>query len=73
MRKSNKFDLQNILIENAHNFETYSASKTVVDGVALLHHISWNKNCSYNEVIDQYCSYLHSNYGLSIVVFDGYV
>ena len=46
-------DLRNILIENAHNFETCAASKNVVDGGALLQQVSWSKNCSYSEVIDQ--------------------
>ena len=56
MRESHKSDLKNILIENVLNFETYPASKIVVDGCALLHQVSWNKNCSYSEVIDQYYS-----------------
>ena len=72
MRKSHKFDLKNILIENVHNFETYPKNKVVVDGGALLHQVSWNKNCSYSEVIDQYCDYLQNNYGLFIVIFDSY-
>ena len=61
-----------ILTENVPNFETYPASKIVVDGGALLHQVLWNKNCSYSEVIDQYCDYLQNNYGSCIVVFDGY-
>ena len=71
MRESHKSDRKNILIENLHNFETYPGSKIVVDGGALLHQVSRNKNCSYNEVIDQhysevidqYCDYLQNNYG----------
>ena len=58
-----------ILTENVPNFETYPASKVVVDGGALLHQVSWNKNCSYCEVIDQYCDYLQNNYGSCIIVF----
>ena len=58
MRESHKSDLKNILIENAHNFETYPANKFVVDGGALLHQVLWNKNCSYSVVIDQYCDYI---------------
>ena len=37
MRESQKSDLKNIIIENAHNFETYPASKIVVDEGALVH------------------------------------
>ena len=40
MRESHKSDLKNILIENAHNFEIYLASKIVIDGGALLHQVS---------------------------------
>ena len=72
MRQSHKSHLRNILIENAHNSKTYPANKVVADGGALLHQISWNKNCSYSEVIGQHCDYLQNNYGLCIVVFDGY-
>ena len=72
MRELHKSDLQNILIENVYNFETYPTSKIVVDGGALLHQVSWNKNCFYSEVIDQYCEYLQNNYGSCIVVFDDY-
>ena len=72
MRESHNSDIKNILIENVHNFKTCPARKIVVDGGALLHQVSWNKHCSYTEVIDQYCNYLHNNYGLCIVVFDGY-
>ena len=71
MCKPHKSDLKNILIENVHNFEIYPTSKIVVDGSALLQ-VSWNKNCSYSEVIDQYCDYLQNNYGSCIAVFDGY-
>ena len=39
MRESQKSDLKNIIIENAHNFETYPASKIVVDEGALVHGI----------------------------------
>ena len=53
MQESHKSDLKNILIENANNFETYPASKIVVDGGALFYQVPWNKNSSYSEVIDQ--------------------
>ena len=68
VRETHKSDLKNILIENAHNFETFYASKIVVGGGALLHQISPDKNYSYSDVIDQYCDYLYNNYGLCIVV-----
>ena len=54
MRESHKSDLKNIFSEKAHNFETYPASKIVIDGGALPHQVSWNKNCSYSGLIDHY-------------------
>ena len=66
MCKSHKFDLKNILIENVHNLETYPTNKVVVDGGALLHQVLWNKNCSYSQVIAQYCDYIQNNYGSCI-------
>ena len=39
LKESQKSDLKNIIIENAHNFETYPASKIVVDGGTLVHGI----------------------------------
>ena len=63
MRWSHKSDLKNIVIENVHNSDTYGTSKVDVDGGALLHQVSWNKNCSYSEIINQYCDYLQNNYG----------
>ena len=72
MRWSHKSDLKNIVIENVHNSDSYGTSKVDVDGGALLHQVSWNKNCSYSEIINQYCDYLQNNYGSWIVVFDAY-
>ena len=69
MLESHKSDIKNNIIEKAYNFESYPASKIVVDGGVLLHQVSWSKNCSYGEVIDQYCDYLQNNYGLGVVVF----
>ena len=66
MRESHKSDLKSILIEKAHNFETFYASKIVVDTSALLQQVPRNKNYSYSDVIDQYFDYLHNNYGLCI-------
>ena len=64
VHNSHKSDLKNSLIENAHKFQIYPASKIVVDGGALLHQVSWTKIYFYSEVIDQYSDYLQNNYGL---------
>ena len=72
MGKPHKSSLKNNLIESARNYETYSASKIVVDKDAILYQVSWNKNCSYSEVTDQFCDCLHNNYSFCITAFDGY-
>ena len=66
MRESHKSNLKNILIENFRNFETYPTNKIVVDGGALLYQVSWNKDCSYSEVIDQHYDYIQNNYGINM-------
>ena len=47
-------------------------NKHVIDGGALLHHVSWKSNTSYRAVISQYQSYLLTKYGRCTVIFDGY-
>ena len=44
----------------------------MIDGGALLHRVHWCKDCSYGEIIHQYCDYLETKYGQRTVVFDGY-
>ena len=45
----------------------------VLDGGALLHHITWPHGLpTYQEICALYCDYLSRNFGPVIVVFDGY-
>jgi len=45
----------------------------VVDGGHLLHSVLWPKDCTYNDVINEYVSYVVNNHGNeAIVCFDGY-
>ena len=43
----------------------------VLDGGALLHRVKWGK-MSYQQIAEQYVSYVREKYGQSCVVFDGY-
>jgi hypothetical protein len=45
----------------------------VLDGGALLHRIPWNCGSTYDEICQQYTSYVRSHYGKSVIVFDGYL
>ena len=44
----------------------------VLDGVALLHRVPWQRNSTYEEICWQYCKYVERHYGHPSVVFDGY-
>lgn len=45
----------------------------VIDGGFLLHCVPWPKECTYGDIIQNYCSFVINKYGSnSTVVFDGY-
>jgi len=50
-------------------------SKTVqyvLDGGALLHRIPWTRGSRWEQIFEQYKSYVLGRYGKAVVVFDGY-
>lgn len=49
-----------------------SNSMFVVDGGSLLHKIPWQKKETFEEIFNNYSSYLGNKYGISAIVFDGY-
>ena len=53
------------------DINTSNASKVVPDGVALLHHVTW-EDSTFKDVVQDYISYVNSKYGSSTVVLDGY-
>ena len=53
------------------NAPNYNAAQYVLDGGALLQHISWIKGGTYQDVFSTYCDYV-KKYGKAVVVFDGY-
>ena len=44
----------------------------VLDGGALLHRISWTRGTTYDQISEQYSTYVIRKYGRAIVVFAGY-
>ncbi|KAG1667442.1 hypothetical protein GQR58_018429 [Nymphon striatum] len=44
----------------------------VLDGDALLHHVCWPKDTSYDQLCRIYVDYVTRKYGEAIIVFDGY-
>ncbi|KAG1676659.1 hypothetical protein GQR58_014154 [Nymphon striatum] len=44
----------------------------VLDGGALLHHVCWPKDTSYDQLCRIYVDYVTRKYGEAIIVFDGY-
>ena len=49
-----------------------SNSMFVVDGGSLLHKIPWQKNETFEEIFNNYSSYLGKKYGNPAIIFDGY-
>ena len=74
MRKSNKSILGKALTQNSTKFsESFPASKYVIDGGALLHRVYWNVPATYQDIVQQYCSYVTRKYGEACsIIFDGY-
>ena len=52
---------------NEQNVEIY-----VIDGGYLLRRVVWDKQSTYQEIIQKYLSYVESHYGKCSIVFDGY-
>lgn len=44
----------------------------ILDGGALLHRIPWKNGFTYDEICQQYVTYVDHHYGHPVVVFDGY-
>ena len=58
-------------LTSQEDINTSNASKFVLDGGALLHHVTW-KGSTFKDVVQDYISYVNSEYGLCTVVFSGY-
>ena len=74
MRKPNKSALRQKLVKDSLNCSNPSQI-TVVDGGALLYHVSWLPDSTYSDIANQYSDYVMKKYGDSekvLVIFDGY-
>ena len=58
-------------LTSQEDIDTSSASKFVLDGGALLHHVIW-KDSTFKNVVQYYISYVNSEYGLGSVLFNDY-
>ena len=75
MRLADKADLLNALIAMVPSSvvtESPIDAAYVIDGRALIHHVSWPKSISYTDLCKIYVEYLLTNYRRALVVFDGY-
>ena len=71
MRKSNSSVLANALKSYVNPVHAIQYALHVADGGHLLHSVMWPKNCTYDDVINNYVSYGVTNYGnVAIVCFD---
>jgi hypothetical protein len=73
MRKSNKSSLAAILRKVVSSVTEVPGTKIVIDGGSLLHRVRWQCPSTYNDIIKQYASYVRHKYGISTIVFDGYL
>ena len=76
MRDAKKHVLGNHLLKGSEvNSVVKNKMFCVVDGGNLLHKVQWLPNSTYKDIVQQYISYVHRNFGFypsTKVVFDGY-
>ena len=77
MRKSDKSDLAHALqklVKNHYNDVSHVTAECIhiIDGGWLLYQLKWTSNMKYQELAENYSSFVMRNYGPSCIVFDGY-
>lgn len=75
MRKADKADLAQVIQKDMGNCISHELDPqpiVVVDGGWLLHRVRWRKSLTYEEIVNEYSSYLERQFGHTTVVFDGY-
>ena len=72
MRKAAKAQLAKSLTDSVNSSVHRRQAKHVLDGGALLHRVKWGKKMTYQDIAEQYVSYVRARYRQSCVVFDGY-
>ena len=59
-------------IENVKGVKDGNVQRYVTDEGYLLHRDVWDKQSTYQEIIQKYTNYVESDYGKSSIIFDGY-
>ena len=76
MRKANKAELRNRILQFNMRSDTTTSDVYTVDGGALFNQSNWNPQCTYNRLLEQYLQYVTSRYDNGswkvAIVFDGY-
>ena len=76
MRKANKAELRNQILQFNMRSNTTTSDVYIVDGDAHINQPNWNPECTYNQLLAQYLQYATSKYSNSgskvVVAFDGY-
>jgi hypothetical protein len=74
MRKNTKSALANVLKSKVNvHFQLPDRARFIIDGGHLLQSLPWPADATYNQICDNYVSYVTDNYGFqAVVVFDGY-
>ena len=74
MRKTNKALLIQYLFGKDFQFtqSTVSSEIKVIDGGSLLRKIYWKEGLCFKDIVDSCSTYLTSQHGQAVIVFDGY-
>ena len=62
MRKANKAELRNRILQFNMRSDTTTSDVYNVDGGALFNQSNWNPQCTYNRLLEQYLQYVTSRY-----------
>lgn len=73
MRKPDKSQLSDELLKDVDVLPVQKSDVMLVDGGYLLHAVKWPANCTYEDLLQIYESFVKKRYGSHVtVVFDGY-
>ena len=64
--------IDDVGVENIGGFNEENEELYVIDGGYLLRRVVWDKQSTYQEIIQKYINYVESYYGKCSIVFDGY-
>ena len=64
--------IDDVGVENVGGVNEENVERYVIDGGYLLRRVVWDKQSTYQEIIQKYINYVESHYGKCSIVFDGY-